>query len=110
MNPAYRYEARLVRVVDGDTVLLNVRLGFYMTAEIRFRLAAINAPRLQDAGLEGEMARDWLHAALQGEAIVVESRKTEKYGRWLGYLYTPGNTKSINQQMVDAGHAKPYPG
>ena len=30
MEPAYRYRAKLVRVVDGDTIDLDIDLGFYI--------------------------------------------------------------------------------
>ena len=40
----YKYRARLVRCVDGDTADLDVDLGFYLTAKIRCRLTGVNTP------------------------------------------------------------------
>lgn len=111
MNPAYRYEATLVRVIDGDSVVLNVRLGFYVAANIAFRLAGIDAPELRSAGLEGEQSRDSLVELLSNAtSIIVESRKTEKFGRWLGTLYVDGAITSVNQYQIERGFATSYDG
>ena len=40
----YRYRAKLVRCVDGDTADIEVDLGFYMTAKIRGRLTGVDTP------------------------------------------------------------------
>lgn len=42
----YTYKATVVRWIDGDTVLLDIDLGFNITREERIRLARINAPEL----------------------------------------------------------------
>ena len=42
----YTYKATVVRWVDGDTVVLDLDLGFYITRQERIRLARINAPEL----------------------------------------------------------------
>lgn len=110
MNPAYRYEATLVKVVDGDTVDLDVALGYYVTARIRFRLDGLDAPEMRAPGPEGEDAKEWLVNELVAQRLIVVSRKTEKFGRWLGTLYTDDDTVSVNDRMLEAGHARPYAG
>ena len=42
----YEYRARVVEVVDGDTIDLSVDLGFHFAFGTRFRLLGINAPEL----------------------------------------------------------------
>ena len=57
MNPPYQYRAKVVRVVDGDTVILSVDLGFRVQHEISVRLARINAPeRGQDGWDRAKLA------------------------------------------------------
>ena len=40
----YRYNAKLIRVVDGDTIDAHIDLGFDVHVKKRIRLAGINAP------------------------------------------------------------------
>ena len=105
----YRYHAELVRVIDGDTVDLFVDLGFHAHVQIRCRLAGINTPELHgDAKAAGEAAAQRLLALLNLNPFTVETRKTGKFGRWLATLYDQEG-RSINQQLIDEGHAVPYP-
>lgn len=105
-QPAYRYSATVLRVVDGDTVDLRVDCGFRVWLEDRFRLYGINAPELNT--MAGQAARQWLMAKLPvGASIIAETFKPkDKYGRWLGILYLDG--LNLNQALVDAGQAVPY--
>ena len=106
----YRYRAVLDRVVDGDTVDLWIDLGFRISTRQRFRLAAIDAPEMRgkthQAGIDAKnRLRSLIVAA--GDGLTVASEKTGKWGRWLATLYdAEGN--SINQRMIEDGHAKPY--
>jgi micrococcal nuclease len=120
----YIYKAELVRVVDGDTVDLNIDLGFDTFRKERFRLYGIDAPEMRTEA--GKAARAWLWEALQPlEAIYVQTiqletkAKRDKYGRFLAVLYDrfpqagqivaqPGSLPlySVNLAMVDLGHAK----
>jgi len=99
----YEYNATVVRVVDGDTVLLDVDLGFYMYARMSCRLAGINAIELNAAG--GSQARGYLASLLPvGAKAVVASVKPDKYaGRFDAFLTSNGI--AINSKMVEAGYA-----
>ena len=100
----YRYNAKNIRVVDGDTVEAEVDLGFRVFRKDIFRLAGINAPERS----KGQPAIDFLTSALKTNNVVIESRKSEKYGRWLATIYADG--VNVNQALVDMGHAVPYDG
>ncbi len=45
----YNYKAKVVRWVDGDTLLVEVDLGFYVLTIQKIRLARINAPEMRSA-------------------------------------------------------------
>lgn len=107
----YRYHATLVRIIDGDTLDLSVDLGFRIKQQIRVRLADIDAPEIRGEHKEaGRAAVRWLSRELnRPEQLIVETRKTGKYGRWLATLYVGDTTKSINHRMIANGHAIPYP-
>ena len=46
MEPAYVYRAKARRIVDGDTVDMDVDLGFFVSVRIRFRLKGIDTPEI----------------------------------------------------------------
>lgn len=115
MGPTYQYKAKLVRVVDGDTVWLDVDVGFRTIVSIDFRLYGINAPETKGpTKAAGLAATQFLSSFLSGsdKDLVVESVKTEKFGRWLGtiWVHTFGKSDwaSANQAMLDNNHAVVY--
>lgn len=105
----YQYTATVVKVVDGDTVDLEVDLGLRVYHKGRFRLAHINAPEHNAEG--GTAATEYLKTLLPvGAEVLVLTHKdqTEKYGRWLVSV-SAGET-NVNTAMIQAGHAQPYEG
>lgn len=105
----YDYRARLLRVVDGDTVHLEIDLGLETYRRIKCRLAAINAPEMSTPA--GPPAKARLVELLgTGDALVVHTVKdrTEKYGRYLVTIFTSSDSQSVNDQMVSEGYAVEY--
>lgn len=104
----YTYKAKVIRVVDGDTVYLEVDLGFYLKATMSFRLVGINAPELRDA--QGPAAKQGLSDLLSAATeLVVDSYKADSFGRWLCNIYDRADmSKTINQRMIDSGFATVY--
>jgi endonuclease YncB( thermonuclease family) len=102
--------ATVVGVVDGDTI--DVLIDFRLRQNHRLRLAGIDAPEVNARGPEGEAARDWLRRRLPvGTAVELMTEKpADKYGRYLAWVWLPGAEDSVNVEMVDAGHARPYDG
>jgi micrococcal nuclease len=106
----YEYKAKLIRVVDGDTVCLHVDLGFRLYAELDFRLAGINAPELTGPKADvaaATRAKQYLESLLVGQLTITTDRP-DKYGRWLVTIYVPTG-ESANQLMVSSGNAVVYP-
>jgi len=101
------------RVIDGDTVDLDIDLGFGITISHRIRLKGINAPETRTKDLEekkkGIEARLWLEKELSKEGQwIIETTKEDKYGRILGTLYLIGDSVTLNEKMLNEGIAKPY--
>ena len=110
----YQYKIKkITRIVDGDTVDLDIDLGFGITISHRVRLKGINAPETKTLDLEeknkGIQARLWLEKELSrsGEWII-ETTKEDKYGRMLGTLYLVGDPVTVNERMLNEGIARPY--
>lgn len=110
------YAARFVRAYDGDTVTLDVDLGFGVTKRDTFRLLGVQAPEISGPGVSepekraGHEALLWLHGFLvSGDLIVVTQKdRREGRGRYLAQLYA--NCVDVARAMVEAGHACSYDG
>lgn len=103
MTPTYIYRAVVKRIIDGDTIVVTVDLGFRTSMEIVLRLYGLDAPELSTP--EGKKLRETLKARLQSP-ITIRTFKDpkDKYGRWLAEIHS-GET-NINQWLLDNGLAK----
>jgi len=111
----YEYRAKLVRCIDGDTVELEVDLGFKVTLREKFRLIGIDTPEKNSKiAAEREAAKaatDYLVSLLAGEGLTIKTQKDAqgKYGRYLCTLFTASGV-DVNQEMIKTGHAVAYDG
>ena len=115
----FEYRVKQVtKIVDGDTIDVDIDLGFSISYSQRLRLAGIDTPESRTTdkfekslGLE---SKEYLKSKLKdAKDIVVKTEKpdsSEKYGRILGWVYLDGNTKSVNEQMIEDGYAWGYMG
>ncbi len=115
----YEYRIKQVtKIVDGDTIDVDVDLGFSISYSQRLRLAGIDTPESRTTdkfektlGLE---SKEYLKTKLkEAKDIIVKTElpdSSEKYGRILGWVYVNGNSKSINEQMIEDGYAWSYMG
>lgn len=109
----YHYAAKLIRVIDGDTIAVELDLGFDTFNKIKIRMKGINAPELSTpAGIE---AKAFLEKLLDGKSLEVETSKAsphDKYaGRWNATVWASELGKSqvnVNLAMVDSGQAVKY--
>jgi micrococcal nuclease len=115
----YEYRVKKVTaIVDGDTIDVDIDLGFDISFYSRVRLAGIDTPesRTKDKtekalGLE---VKERLKKILnEAKSIVIKTEKpdsTEKYGRILGWLYIDGSDVSVNDSLIADGYAWGYMG
>jgi|TARA_R110000765_G_scaffold225278_1_gene329271 micrococcal nuclease len=85
----YKYRAKLVRCVDGDTIDVEIDLGFYLTAKIRCRLTGVDTPERGQAEFkEATIILENLIRDQEDEKGYFEliTGKTGKYGRWLATI------------------------
>ena len=109
----YRYKVEVTRVVDGDTVDVDVDLGFGMVyKKQRVRMMGIDTPESRTRDLEekfyGKQSKYHLENILKDKDIELLSHDKGKFGRILGELFVGSSVYSINQQMIDEYHAVPY--
>lgn len=108
----WSYNAKLVRVVDGDTVYLEVDLGFRLHITMDFRLLGIDTPEMVGASKTAALsAKAELERLLGLGVIRAYTEKSDKYGRWLVKLKVAqpdGSAIDVNQALLDGGFAVPY--
>lgn len=109
INPywKWRYPARLGRVIDGDTVFLNLDMGMTISRSGSYRLYGINAPE------HDEPSTEHLNKLLtEAQYLEVETHKQDKYGRYLVSIfaraYGSKDWVNVNQNMIDNKFAIEY--
>ena len=115
------YDVKVIKVVDGDTVDVDIDLGFGVTlTDERVRIMGIDTPesRTRDKveDLFGEAAKARLKELMEdgGKLITTENRKGEdmkgKFGRILGDFKVDynGEMKRVTEIMEMEGHCVPY--
>ena len=119
----YQYKAKLIKVVDGDTVDALIDCGFSTFKKERERLHGINAPESRTR--DKEEKKRGLAAKARLKELIKEGKnqflvetsidKKGKYGRLLGKLFrlyedfVPSNeVRSYNQILLEEGHATEY--
>jgi len=115
----YEYRVKkVIKVVDGDTIDVDIDLGFNISYYQRVRLAGIDTPESRTTDKKekalGLEAKDRLKKAIDAATnVVIKTEKpdsSEKYGRILGWVYLDNNKVSINQTLIDEGYAWAYMG
>jgi endonuclease YncB( thermonuclease family) len=110
----YTYAARVVKVIDGDTLKVKAKLGETERIRKKLRLRKIDAPEIDTP--EGKKAKDFVVKALKDcPWIVIKTYSTDIYDRYLvDIFYLPGcddpakialEGKLLNQELLDAGLA-----
>lgn len=108
----YEYSASITKVVDGDTLHVQIDPGLDLRLNTTLRLYGINCPELNTN--EGKLAKNfvlaWLSNYATNNTVVIHTIKDhrEKYGRYLAEVYDSSVTQQLNHDLVDAGHAVVY--
>ena len=114
----YEYKCKVLRVVDGDTVDVDIDLGFgIVLSDERVRIMGIDTPesRTKDKveKLFGKASKHRLESLL-GEIAILKTQINKdgedmkgKFGRVLGDFVTEDG-RMATEVMIDEGHCVPY--
>jgi len=115
----YTYKCKIIKVIDGDSVVVDIDLGFYVTlANQHIRLAGIDTPEIRSSDpimkQMGFIAKSRLMEKLpEGSHRVIQTTKfdnnEDKYGRILGIIILQDGT-NLNQWMIENNYAVTYLG
>lgn len=103
----YEYKATVIKVIDGDTLHLNIDLGFNLNYNNQvIRLARINAPELSTAN--GYNIKNLLTNLLLKKQVTIKTIKDtkDKYGRYLAEVYL--DDLNINDYLLTNEYAVNY--
>lgn len=104
---------KVVRVVDGDTIIVRGVEGFNKGEEFRVRFADINAPELSTP--EGKVSKGYLESILKDRDILLldidDKYIYDRYGRVVAVVYIINeesgsyNLMNLNEHLVREGYA-----
>ena len=115
----YEYRVKKVnKIVDGDTIDVDIDLGFAVSFTQRVRLAGIDTPEsrttdLKEKALGLEVKEKIKKELAAAKDVVIKTEKpdsSEKYGRILGWVFLDGADLSLNQKLINEGYAWTYGG
>ena len=126
MEP-FCYNATVVRIVDGDTIRLDIDLGFDIVLKNQsVRLYKVDTPECRTRDLEekerGLAAKARLQEILEynGNQCILKVSGLGKFGRALATVHvtslSPVSTETgitdinVNKQLIEEGHAVEYHG
>jgi micrococcal nuclease len=108
---AHSVEARVVRVVDGDTIVASVE-----GADQDVRYIGVDTPETVKPGTPvqcfGKRASAENHRLVEGRTVrlVFDRERRDVYGRLLAYVYTTGSRDHgsgfVNAELVRDGYAR----
>ena len=114
----YKYGAKLLRVVDGDTADVMIDLGFSTWVKARLRFKGVDTWEKRTRDLEekkkGIAASEFTkkHLEQKDGKFVIQSYGKGKYGRVLAEIFVniDGEETSLNKLLIENGHAYEYEG
>ena len=105
----YHYSSKMYKIVDGDTIDVELDLGFSTHYIERFRLYGIDAWETRGEekprGLEAKSRV--IELLPVGSSLLTKTYKDSKgkYGRYLGDFFIDNEPRSLNRILVEEGHA-----
>ena len=111
----YEYNAKLKRVVDGDTLDLVIDMGFKITTQQRVRLKGVDTPetwhrkKSSEEYKKGMQSKEYVMKRLEenDNVMVVRSDKHPGvYGRYIVDIILADSNITLNEELLQKGLAK----
>ena len=115
----YQYKCKIIKVLDGDTVDIDLDLGFkIILANQRVRMAGVDTPEsrttIAEEKVRGQLSKKKLAEKLPvGSWQIIETQKPDsnddKFGRILGVFILEDGTR-VNAWLIQNNYAVQYKG
>tara|TARA_R100000655_G_scaffold108842_1_gene161729 strand:+ start:1252 stop:1671 length:420 start_codon:yes stop_codon:yes gene_type:complete len=110
----YEYACEVERIIDGDSLVARISLGFDIHFSSSVRLFGVDTPESRTRNLDekarGLLAKDFLKFCIEnGKKIVIKTELKDsrgKFGRVLGTIWVDG--LNVNQALIDNHLAVAY--
>ena len=117
----YEYNAKVIDVIDGDTIVVDIDLGFDVKlANQKVRLLGVDTPESRTSDniekLFGEASKNYTKKFIEQCAdknIILRTHlndSEEKFGRLLGEIINPQTKKVLNEELINNNYAVKYLG
>jgi len=116
----YEYHAKVVNVVDGDTIVVDIDLGFdVVLSNQSVRLLGVDTPESRTSDkvekVFGLASKDYAKSFVENcnKNVIIRTHKSddsEKFGRLLGEIIDPNTKEVLNESLVTDGYAVKYLG
>lgn len=114
----YEYIGKVVNVVDGDTIDIEIDLGFNIQCKTRIRLLGIDTPEIYGVLKQSEeykrglKSKFFVESKILNQKVLIKTKKdkTGKYGRYLASVYYsfPDFNKDLGTELLEANLAIKY--
>ena len=116
----YEYHAKVINVVDGDTIVVDIDLGFNVVLSNQsVRLLGVDTPESRTSDkiekVFGLASKDYAKEFIENcmKQVILRTHKSddsEKFGRLLGEIINPDSKEVLNNSLVEEGFAVKYLG
>ncbi len=109
----WHYQGRVMRVVDGDTVIAELDTGFHSYRWERLRLLGVDCPEVvgatKTAGLfAASFVSQWVaERTTQAWPFIITTKQTDSFGRYLATIVSRDDGVSLADALIAAGHGVP---
>jgi len=103
----YQYSGTILGIEAGDTINVDIDLGFKVHKVIKVKLAEVNMPEAQERKKStGHIASTFLMSMIPpGTTVKLRSEKEQdRYAAWV-YVSIDGSDLNINKEMIKSGYA-----
>ena len=116
----YEYHAKVTNVVDGDTIVVDIDLGFNVVLSNQsVRLLGVDTPESRTSDkiekVFGLASKDYTKSFVENckKDVILRTHKSddsEKFGRLLGEIINPESKEVLNNSLIEEGFAVKYLG
>ena len=116
----YEYHAKVINVVDGDTIVVDIDLGFNVVLSNQsVRLLGVDTPESRTSDkiekVFGLASKDYTKSFVENckKDVILRTHKSddsEKFGRLLGEIINPESKEVLNNSLIEEGFAVKYLG
>lgn len=103
LTDPYARVAKLIRVIDGDTIEVQIDLGFSIYHKITLRLARVNATEMKDGGVNWKTFVEKWFTGVPTVIVKTTKDRTDRYKRYLAEVYD--GPRSLVDDLLAAGAA-----